>query len=168
VFRDDRPNVVDLHGVRPVVLIGLSMMRHERSAGFVVYRHPSGQAEREYLLLDYGRHWDYPKGHVEKDEDDLSAAKRELAEETGITDIEVIEGFAHTIVYFFRSKRDGLIRKQVVFFIGRTDASDIRLSHEHVGHAFLPYAAARKRLTYPSARKVLDAAEAHLQGRQGQ
>lgn len=138
------------------------MARNERSAGFVVFRQPSPDAPREYLLLDYGRHWDYAKGHVEQGEDDLTAAIRELREETGIRDVEAIDGFKHTIEYFFRSKRDGLIRKRVIFFLGRTSSADVTLSHEHVGFAFLPYEQAMKRLTYPSARKVLEAAEAFL------
>jgi bis(5'-nucleosidyl)-tetraphosphatase len=138
-----------------------AMARNERSAGFIVFRQPA-DGTRQYLLLDYGKHWDYPKGHVEKGEDDLSAAQRELAEETGIDDVQVVDGFAHAIQYFFRSQRDGLIRKEVVFFLGRTDERPVKLSHEHVGYDFLAYEPARKRLTYASARKVLDAAEEHL------
>src|SRR3954463_14635534 len=97
----------------------------ERSAGVLVYRTPAAGKPPEFLLLDYGRYWDYPKGHVEKGEDDLSAAVRELAEETGIDDIELIEGFAHEINYFFRDKRKGLIRKTVVLFLGETNAQEI-------------------------------------------
>jgi len=38
------------------------------------------------LLLQYPQgHWDFPKGHVEADDEDHhSTAQRELAEETGI------------------------------------------------------------------------------------
>lgn len=34
--------------------------------------------------------WEHPDGHVEKDETPLQAAKRELFEETGITDCNII------------------------------------------------------------------------------
>src|SRR5579872_938662 len=97
------------------------MARHERSAGFVIYRITPG-GSREYLLLDYGRHWDFPKGHVEKGEDDLTAALRELREETGIVDPEVVPGFHHEVTYFFKDRKKGLVRKVVVFFLGRTSA----------------------------------------------
>src|SRR5665213_2893140 len=83
--------------------------RQERSAGIIVFRlRPSG--EREYLLLDYGRHWDFAKGHLEAGEDDLTAAKRELLEETGLREPALISNFHHEISYFFRGRGNGLIR----------------------------------------------------------
>ncbi len=86
------------------------MARSERSAGFVLYRRPAAAgAEVEYLLLDYGRHFDYPKGHVEAGEDDLGAAVRER-EETGIADAAVADGFRHELVYYFRDRKKGLVQ----------------------------------------------------------
>ena len=58
-----------------------SPLRREFSAGFILFRRTS--AGPVYLLLDYGRHWDYPKGHLEKNESTWQAAVRELREETG-------------------------------------------------------------------------------------
>ena len=137
--------------------------RSERSAGVIVFRvDPSATGGRVFLLLDYGRFWDYPKGHVEKGEDDETAALRELAEETGIKDASLLSGFRYEIEYFFRDKRKGLIRKTVVFFLAETSRKRVTVSHEHEGYAFLPYDAARTRLTYPSARAVLDAAAGFL------
>ena len=136
------------------------MAREERSAGFVIFRN-IGQRVREYLLLDYGRHWDFAKGHVEKEEDDLTTALRELREETGIVDPRVIPGFQHEVTYFFKDRRKGLVRKRVVFFLGETAVapSDILLSHEHEGFVFLPFDVAVKRLTFPTARQILRLAE---------
>jgi 8-oxo-dGTP pyrophosphatase MutT (NUDIX family) len=139
------------------------MARKERSAGFIVYRlGPAGT--REYLLLDYGRHWDFAKGHLEKGEDDRAAALRELREETGIADVSPAPGFHHEITYYFRDRKKGLIRKTVVFFLGRTGATDadIVLSDEHEGFKFLPFGAAIKETTYPNARQVLRLAEQTL------
>jgi bis(5'-nucleosidyl)-tetraphosphatase len=138
------------------------MARHERSAGFVVFREDGGG--REYLLLNYGKHWDFAKGHVEKGEDDLAAATRELLEETAISDVRPVEGFKHEIVYFFRDRHKGLVRKSVVFFLGETTAADsaIRVSHEHEEFIFLPYEAALKRITFPTAKQVLRVAEEAL------
>ena len=136
-------------------------MRRERSAGVVVYRLGDDGARR-YLLLDYGRFWDYPKGHVEGGEDDEAAALRELAEETGIANARLVPGFAKEISYFFRDKSGGLTRKEVVFFAARTSRQRIKLSHEHEGSAWLPYDDALERLTYPTAKQVLREAHAFL------
>lgn len=131
-------------------------MTLERSAGVILFRDDA--AGRRFLLLDYGHHWDYPKGHVEAGEDDPTAAKRELAEETGITEVELLEGFAREMAYVFRGRRGNLIKKTVIFFIGRANEETVKLSHEHVGYAWLPADEALAKLTYANARAMLDAA----------
>ena len=139
------------------------MAHNERSAGFILYHVRPGHGPRlarvEYLLLDYGRHWDFPKGHVEVEEDDLQAAQRELREETGISGVRVVPGFAHELTYFFRHKSHGLIRKTVVFFLAEAQPdAEVRLSHEHKAYAFESIDAALKRVTFATAKQVLRAA----------
>ena len=137
-------------------------VRNERSAGVLLYRDDA--ADPHFLVLDYGKHWDYAKGHVEKGEDDPTAARRELAEETGITDVELDPDFRHEMTYFFRDKRKGLIKKTVVFFLGKTQAEAATISDEHVAAEFLPYEKAVERVTYPNAKDALRAAKAFLDG----
>jgi 8-oxo-dGTP pyrophosphatase MutT (NUDIX family) len=57
-----------------------------RSAGAVVFR----RAERgvKLLVLRAYKNWDFPKGLIEEGEDPLTCARREVAEETGLTEIE--------------------------------------------------------------------------------
>jgi bis(5'-nucleosidyl)-tetraphosphatase len=141
------------------------MARNERSAGFLIVHRRPGAAppdDLRYLLLDYGRHWDFAKGHVDPGETDLDAAVRELREETGITHFARVADFQQEIVYFFRSGRHGLIRKTVVFFLAEVSRTDVILSEEHVGHAFLPFAAAVKRATFAAAKELLRAAHERL------
>jgi len=139
------------------------MARRERSAGVILFRNNLRvEGGREFLLLDYGRYWDYPKGHLEPGEDDQTAALRELKEETGISDAKLLPAFAHEIVYYFRDRSKGLIRKEVVFFLASSNSHDVTISHEHVGFAFLPLQEAMARLTYPNAKAVLQAAAEHL------
>lgn len=139
------------------------MTRNERSAGAIIYRAaPDDPGKHLFLLLDYGRHWDFPKGHLEAGEDDRTAALRELAEETGIADVRLDPAFKHEIEYYFRDKKGRLIRKTVAFFLGRTPTDAVHLSHEHVGYAFLAYPDAVGRVTYANAREVLALAAKHL------
>lgn len=135
-------------------------MKFERSAGVILFR--ESEEERLFLLLDYGSHWDYPKGHVEAGEDDVTAARRELMEETGITEATFLDGFAREISYIFRGRKGGLIQKNVIFFLARTEREQVTISDEHVGSAWLDAASARKRLSYPNARSILEAALNHL------
>ena len=139
--------------------------RRERSAGVVVYRDvrdASGTTRRLFLLLDYGRHWDYPKGHLEPGEDDRAAAARELEEETGLTGARFVEGFAREIDYHFLSSRKGRIHKRVIFFAAQVVQEAVKLSREHVGYAWLDREAATGQLTFENARTVLSAAADYL------
>jgi bis(5'-nucleosidyl)-tetraphosphatase len=138
------------------------MSRDQRSAGFVIFRR-TASADIEYLLLDYGRHWDFTKGHVEKGEDDLAAAIRELKEETFLEDAVPVPGFHHEIRYYFRDRKQQLVHKTVIYFLAEVGQGQIKLSDEHVGYAWLPFEDAAKRLTYASSREILRVANAHLQ-----
>jgi 8-oxo-dGTP pyrophosphatase MutT (NUDIX family) len=64
-----------------------------RAAGAVVFR----RTERgvRLLVLRAYKSWDFPKGLVEAGESDLDAAKRECAEETGLSDLDFPFGDAH-------------------------------------------------------------------------
>lgn len=64
-----------------------------RSAGAVVFR----RTERgiRLLVLRAYKNWDFPKGLVENAEDMLAAAKREVKEETGLSDVDYPFGDEH-------------------------------------------------------------------------
>lgn len=70
-----------------------------RAAGAVVFRR-SDRGIRILLLRAY-KNWDFPKGLVEPGENELSAAKREVEEETGLADLDYPFGeeFKETVPY---------------------------------------------------------------------
>ncbi len=133
----------------------------ERSAGFVLFRRLDDR--RLYLLLRHreGGHWAFPKGRIEPGEDELTAARREIAEETGAETCDPYPGFRALTSYRFE-RGDRSISKTVVYFLGETCAERIRLSDEHTEGAWLEVGEARSRLTYSEGRRILDEAEAHL------
>jgi len=132
----------------------------EFSAGVIVFRDHGDK--RKYLLLHYpSGHFDFAKGHLEKGETEKQAAIRELEEETGIKQIDLLEGFIDQVVYFFKRKGE-LIYKRVTFFLGRTNEGDIKLSDEHQGYLWLDYQAALAKITFENAREILRQAEQFL------
>jgi len=137
--------------------------RQEFSAGFVLYR--EGRAGRKWLVLDYGRHWDYPKGHLEKGETAWQAAVRELREETGIKQVDRVGKAERRMEYAFYSPKKGHVRKTVTYFVGQTRKREVRVSDEHEGFAWLPYEEALGKLTYGNARDMLRWAERLVSGR---
>lgn len=149
----------------------------EKSAGAVIFRkEPRSRINSlrgkkgitKYLLLHYPstsraprEYWDFPKGHIEKGEDETKTVKREVEEETGLKDIKFIEGFKEWIKYFFRHKGKNIF-KIVTFLLAETKEKKIKISFEHLGYEWLPYEEAIEQLSFKNAKEILRKANAFL------
>lgn len=115
------------------------------------------------LLLQYPQgHWDLPKGHVEADDDNRQATMlRELAEETGITDVTVLEGFVERSEYSFRHKGKRK-EKEVHWYVAETEQMHVELSHEHRGYLWLDWDQALETITHDETRSVVRLAQQYV------
>jgi len=135
-------------------------MGTEKSAGIVLFRNDSDK--NEFLLLNYPQgHWDFIKGKIEQNETPHETAIRETKEETGITNIEFVDGFEESVEYDFRFKKEN-IHKKVIFFLAKTNEKNIKLSHEHNDYLWLEYNDALKKTTFENAKNVLTKANEFL------
>ena len=111
------------------------------------------------LLLRYPQgHWGFPKGHVE--ENDLShqaTAIRELEEETGITDVEIIGNWFTSTKYTYM-KKNIPTEKEVHWFPARTNSMDISLSEEHTDYIWIDVDGAEEMITFEEEVGVLQEA----------
>ena len=129
----------------------------ERSAGAVIVRNTS--EGRMFLILNYpSGHWDFVKGKIEEKETLYQTVIRETKEETGISDLEFIDGFEEAIEYNFQFKGE-IIHKKVIFFLANTKTEKITISHEHLGYTWLNFKDAKQKTTYDNARSILSKAE---------
>jgi len=62
----------------------------EPTAGGIVYRHNKDGGVEILLIQDSKDRWTIPKGHIEEGETAQETAKREIAEEAGLKDTEVL------------------------------------------------------------------------------
>jgi 8-oxo-dGTP pyrophosphatase MutT (NUDIX family) len=109
-----------------------------RLAGRVIAIDPAGRV----LLFRYddpppkGRHWATPGGGVEGDEDFYAAARRELVEETGWTDVPIGPAEVHHNVFVQWSGHfQALVRQHDHYFIGRVPDESRPLGEVAAMHA---------------------------------
>ncbi len=123
----------------------------------------------KYLLLHYpsdsrtpGKdYWDFPKGHIEKGEEELETVKREIKEETGLKDLKFIEGFKEWIKYFFKEE-EKTVFKIVTFYLAETKVKKVKISSEHIGFKWFSYEKAIKKLIFENAKEILKKADEYL------
>jgi len=114
-----------------------------RQAGRVIVLDPQDRV----LLFRYedappnGTHWSTPGGGLDAGEDFAAGARRELAEETGWTDVPLgPQVFEQTIVMEYAGR---LVRQYEVFFAARVAVARRRLGDVAAMHACDGIAAAR-------------------------
>ncbi len=136
-------------------------MPNEKSCGAVLFK-KQRDGSVKYALLHYvAGHWDFPKGHQEKNETEEHTAEREIREETRIDDIELVKGFKEIVKYFYK-KGEETVYKEVVFFLAQTMTEKVKLSSEHIGYAWVSYEHACKKLTYNTSKDLLKKADGFL------
>ena len=127
-------------------------MKEEISAGVILVNENN---RKQFLLLNYpSKHWDFVKGKMEEGETFHETALRETNEETGIKDVELLDGFKEEIEYYFRADNQD-IHKKVIFFLGKTKTENIILSHEHLDFIWLDFDNALEKITYENAKNLL-------------
>ena len=132
-------------------------MIEETSAGIVLFRKEN--SKNLFLLLHYpSGHWDFVKGKMEKGESTHETAIRETKEETGITDVNFLDGFEEWIEYNFQFQKE-LVHKKVVFFLAQTKTKEINISHEHLDYTWMDYNTAMEKTTFDNAKMVLTKAQ---------
>jgi 8-oxo-dGTP pyrophosphatase MutT (NUDIX family) len=117
------------------------------------------------LVLRAYRYWDFPKGLVGPGEAPLDAARREVAEETGIRDVELAWGEDY---YETEPYSGGKVAR---FYLGRSDRGEVVLGvnpelgrPEHHEYRWPDLGAARE-LLVPRLKAALDWAAGRLSKR---
>ena len=128
-------------------------MISEKSCGAVVFTKVNG--EIKYLLVkNLSGVYGFPKGHVEGDESELETAKREIFEETGLKNLNFIEGFKDEDLFPSPQKKVGL--KQVIYFLAEFyDEKVVYPEQEILDVKLLDYQTAISLIKHDSTKRIL-------------
>jgi 8-oxo-dGTP pyrophosphatase MutT (NUDIX family) len=97
----------------------------EPTAGGIVFRH--GEKGVEILLIqDAKDRWTIPKGHIEEGETAQQTAKREIGEEAGLTDVDVLGWLGKIHFRYRRIDKLVLMTTQIYLVRAKGDTEAIK------------------------------------------
>lgn len=102
----------------------ISEVVREPTAGGIVYRRSKDGKDIEFLLIqDAKNRWTIPKGHIEPGEDSKQTAEREIREETGLQEMQILQ-FLGKISFRYRRQTSLVLMTTEIFLVkalGDTD-----------------------------------------------
>jgi 8-oxo-dGTP pyrophosphatase MutT (NUDIX family) len=127
-------------------------MKEEISSGIIIFRN---KGKIEFLFLKRREGFlDMPKGHIEKGESELIAAKREALEETGLT-VNLLEGFRELQEYWYTYEGEKIWKKVSLYLGNVSDNSEVHISQEHTGFVWLSLDESMKSLSFQNQKEII-------------
>jgi 8-oxo-dGTP pyrophosphatase MutT (NUDIX family) len=138
-------------------------INEETSVGAIIYKKSRNNILFLLVYSKRNREWGFAKGHIEQSETEIQTAKREIEEETGISDIIFIEKFRETDSYRIKgtlmSTKNRIITKKVVYYLCCANEEFKRISDEEIGMCeWLSYSRAFDLLKYKKQKEILSKA----------
>lgn len=139
-------------------------VKRASSAGGVVFRRADGGVQILVLQHEAGK-WMLPKGTIETGETPEAVAKREVAEETGLTNVRVISDLGQERYSFFWRTEGAYYDKTVHYFLLEfLGGEEVRPQREEgfVAAEWVTIDEALARIKYKETREVVNRARAAL------
>ena len=98
----------------------------EPTSGGIVFRHGKGGGIEILLIQDAKDRWTIPKGHIEEGETAAETARREIGEEAGLKDVDMLGWLGKIHFRYRRLERLVLMTTQIYLMKVRTDGNEIK------------------------------------------
>jgi 8-oxo-dGTP pyrophosphatase MutT (NUDIX family) len=128
------------------------------SAGGVVYRSFEDQVLFVLVGRRRGNYWCLPKGRIEDNETEKQAAKREVFEETGISNVELGEKIGTISYEFYRKSTDTPYQKYVHFYLMAAASDGLNVGSEFDRAMWFPAEDAMRIVSHRKEKKIVDKA----------
>lgn len=134
----------------------MPQIKKTSSAGGIVLN-PKG----EVLVVNQNQNsWSLPKGHIDKGEDALAAARREIFEESGVKELELVKDLGSYKRYKIGKnprEEDKTELKEIHMFLFRARQVDLKpIDSKNPEARWVKKAEVAKILTHPKDREFFD------------
>ncbi len=130
----------------------------EPTAGGIIFRHttPKKTGEVEFLLIqDAKGRWTIPKGHIEEGETAKETARREIAEETGLTNVDMLNWLGKINFRYRRVNKLVLMTTQIYLVRAKGDTDAIQKEEWMRDIKWLNFADALDAIEYEDIGKLM-------------
>jgi diadenosine hexaphosphate hydrolase (ATP-forming) len=127
----------------------------EPTAGGIVFRRDTNEQVEILLIQDHKDRWTIPKGHIEEGETAQQAARREIGEEAGLNDVDVLGWLGKIHFRYRRVDKLVLISQQVYLMRVKTDGNEIQKEEWMNGIKWFKYHDALDAIEYEDIGKLM-------------
>jgi ADP-ribose pyrophosphatase YjhB (NUDIX family) len=128
---------------------------HETTSGGVVFRRTKEGKVEILLIQDAKNRWTIPKGHVEEGEEPRQTAEREIREETGLQDMEVLYWLGKVNFRYRRSHTLVLMTMHIYLVEGKGDTDKLEGEDWLTDIKWMPSAEAVDKIAYDDIGKLI-------------
>ena len=134
----------------------------EPTAGGIVFRHTAEGALEILLIQDSKDRWTIPKGHIEEGETAVQTARREIGEESGLHDVDMLGWLGKIHFRYRRVDKLVLMTTQIYLVRVRTSGNEIQKEDWMNGIKWFPFNEALELIEYEDIAKLMLKAKARI------
>jgi ADP-ribose pyrophosphatase YjhB (NUDIX family) len=127
----------------------------EPTSGGVVFRRIEDGSVEMLLIQDAKDRWTIPKGHIEEGETAQQTARREIGEETGLTDVDILGWLGKIHFRYRRIDKLVLMTTQIYLMRAKGDTNAIQKEEYMNGIKWFPFYDALDAIEYEDIGKLM-------------
>jgi 8-oxo-dGTP pyrophosphatase MutT (NUDIX family) len=127
----------------------------EPTAGGIVFRHNEAGGVEILLIQDAKDRWTIPKGHLEEGETAVQTARREIGEEAGLHDVDMLGWLGKIHFRYRRVDRLVLMTTQIYLVRAKGDTNAIQKEEWMNGIKWFSFAEALDLIEYEDIGKLM-------------